>query len=345
MACSRAAGSRMNFGTDTKPLHAGFAARAGVECAELAALDLDARADGLESDLGLADLYGGARPLQLGELGRPFALDTPGVELKPYPSCRFTHRTIDAVLALRERHPDAEPIALECEIDPFALQILIHPRPQTGLQAKFSLPYCAAVAWLDGWPDLESFRDARAARDDVQSWLQRVTVQPASSGDDAVTAVFASGERDREAVPLARGHPSRPLERGARLHKVRGCLEPALGIARAAELITAVESLESLPSAAKLGALCTPSEDAARDQLERARGTWVLVIHESSESAAGRFPALRRVLRLKSFEADALRSRLPGPVRRGARVDLLPILERLKRLGVRATLERRADSA
>jgi 2-methylcitrate dehydratase PrpD len=258
IACSRAAGSRMNFGTDTKPLHAGLAARAGVECAQLAARGVSAHGAGLEADFGLGDLYGGARPFRLAEFGQPFALEEPGVELKPYPSCRFSHRTIDAVLALRERHAGAELLALECEIEPFALEILIHPRPRTGLEAKFSLPYCAAVAWLDGGAELSSFSDDRAARPDVQALLRRVDVRPADGAGDAVTAVFASGERDREHVPWARGSPRRPLERSARLHKVRSCLEPALGSGRTQELVAALQGLEQVPSAALLGALCAP---------------------------------------------------------------------------------------
>jgi len=49
-ACSRAAGTRMNFGTDTKPLQVGLAARAGVECAQLAGSGLSARLDGLKAE-------------------------------------------------------------------------------------------------------------------------------------------------------------------------------------------------------------------------------------------------------------------------------------------------------
>ena len=60
IALSRASGTRANFGTDTKPLHAGLAARAGLEAAELAARGVSAREDALEMSMGLADLYGGA---------------------------------------------------------------------------------------------------------------------------------------------------------------------------------------------------------------------------------------------------------------------------------------------
>jgi 2-methylcitrate dehydratase PrpD len=251
IACSRAAGTRANFGTDTKPLHAGLAARAGLEAAEFAKLGVSAREDALEAEMGLADLYGAGRP-KLPQLGAPFALERPGLELKPYPSCRFTHRAIDAVLALREKHGESALRAIEIASDPLGLKILIYPTPRTGLEAKFSLQYCAAVAWLDGWPGLASFSDARAARDDVQDLLRRVTAREARGSEEEVELVFRDGTRARETVRLARGNPERPLSEAERLAKVRACVAPALGEDGARRLVETVESLESLPHASVL---------------------------------------------------------------------------------------------
>jgi len=245
IAASRASGTRANFGTDTKPLHAGLAARAGLEAAELAKLGMTAREDALEAEMGLADLYGAGRPA-LPRLGEPFALERPGLELKPYPSCRFTHRAIDAVLALREKHGESSLRAIEIASDPLGLKILIYPTPSTGLEAKFSLQYCAAVAWLDGWPGLDSFSDARAARGDVQDLLRRVTVREARGPDEEVELVFRDGTRARGTARVARGNPERPLSEAERLAKVRGCIAPKLGEARAERLIESVGRLESL---------------------------------------------------------------------------------------------------
>ncbi|MEX2206131.1 MAG: MmgE/PrpD family protein [Myxococcota bacterium] len=244
IAVSRASGTRANFGTDVKPLHAGLAARAGLEAAELAKRGVSAREDGLEMSMGLADLYAGAVPFALPSLDDGFALERPGVELKPYPSCRFTHRAIDAVLALRERHAGAELRAIECESDPLGQKILIYAEPRTGLEAKFSLQYCVAIAWLDGWPGLGAFSDARAGAADVQALLRRVTVRESRSVEEQVELVFADGTRARETVRIARGNPQNPLSPDERLAKARLCLEPALGAERARALIDAVESLE-----------------------------------------------------------------------------------------------------
>jgi 2-methylcitrate dehydratase PrpD len=263
IAASQLAGSRMNFGTDAKPLHAGLAAQTGVLSAELAARGVTAREDALEAEMGVADLYDGHPPLELGPLGAPFALRDPGVELKPYPSCRFTHRTIDAVLELRARHPRAQVDSMECAIDPFALKILIYPTPRTGLEAKFSLPYCAAIAWLDGWPTLDSFRDERLARADVQEFMRRVVVREASGDQDQVSIALRSGFRASERVKLARGAPARPLTEEERLRKVRGCAAPVLGEERCERLIAAVAALEDVRDARALSALLVPAEGSS----------------------------------------------------------------------------------
>jgi 2-methylcitrate dehydratase PrpD len=247
IACSMAAGSRMNFGTDTKPLHAGLAAQSGVQAAALAARGVTAREDALECDMGLADLHHGARPLALPAPGRPFALEDPGVELKPYPSCRFTHRLIDAVLALRARHPGETAVRFECAVLPLAQKILIWPEPASGLQAKFSAPYCTAVAWLDGRPDLASFSDARATRPDVQDLLRRVRVVDAAGPEESVRVEFASGAQDCARVRFAPGSPERPLTERERMQKLRDCAAPALGEDGTRALAAALAKLESLP--------------------------------------------------------------------------------------------------
>ncbi len=259
IACSSAAGSRMNFGTDTKPLHAGLAAQSGVLAAELAARGVTAREDGLEAAMGLADLYDGAHPLVLPSFAGTLALEKPGIELKPYPSCRFTHRLVDGVLALRARHPGERAARFELRIAPFAHKILIYPRPTTGLEAKFSAPYCAAVAWLDGWPRLESFSDERAARADVQELLRAVEVgDAASAAEEEIAVVLASGARDVERVRLPRGHPDRPLSEPERLTKARDCAVPALGASGAEALIAATSRLEHLRDVRELCALLAP---------------------------------------------------------------------------------------
>lgn len=77
-----------------------------------------------------------------------------------------------------------------------------------------------------------------------------------------------------------------------------------------------------------------------RAQLERARQSWELVL---SEVPGPEFlDAVRKILRVKRFEMPAFRSTLPGVVRRGAEVDLLPLQAELTALGVRSEIRKSA---
>ena len=73
-------------------------------------------------------------------------------------------------------------------------------------------------------------------------------------------------------------------------------------------------------------------------QLERARQSFELVIHDPPDERVAK--ALRRVLRVKRFEMAAVLARLPGPVRRGARIDLEPLAEELCRRGIGCEVRR-----
>lgn len=81
-----------------------------------------------------------------------------------------------------------------------------------------------------------------------------------------------------------------------------------------------------------------PEREAQR---ERARGSWALWVLE--EPSPERLEAVRRALRYKRFEREALARRLPGVLRRGARVDLEPLRDALRAAGLRAEL-RRSDA-
>jgi hypothetical protein len=75
-------------------------------------------------------------------------------------------------------------------------------------------------------------------------------------------------------------------------------------------------------------------------QRERAQQAWELVVHDAPSRAV--IAALRRVLRVKRSELERVSARLPGVVRRGARVDLADNEARLREAGVRCELRRRS---
>ena len=145
---------------------------------------------------------------------------------------------------------------------PFAQKILIYPNPRTGLEAKFSLPYCASVSWLDGWPGVGAFADSQLTRPDLVSLLGRVSVRDSSDDTECVTVVFADGGRDSERVSFARGTPEVPLTREERYSKVRSLVSPSLAAEGADALIAGVEGLEGFSRCADFVALLVPEKDS-----------------------------------------------------------------------------------
>ncbi len=90
-----------------------------------------------------------------------------------------------------------------------------------------------------------------------------------------------------------------------------------------------------------------PESDASGDpadiQLERARGAFEIHVESSIESEKD-FHRLRRALRLSRADIPWLRAHVPGVVRRGASVDLIPVLERIREAGHTAQIRRRGDT-
>ena len=180
IAASTAAGLKRNFGTMTKSLHVGLAARNAITAALLAESGLTAASDTLEAKLGFFSAYGDTESsdpnLTAANLGRPFAVLDPGLSLKKFPCCHGMHRAIDAMLKLRQKHDISKENVdhIVCSVPPGRLRSLIHSRPETGMQAKFSLEYALAVGVLDGNYTLNAFTDEAVMRPEIQALIPRM---------------------------------------------------------------------------------------------------------------------------------------------------------------------------
>src|SRR5262245_40368258 len=173
IAASQASGLKENFGTMTKPFHAGHAARSGVLSALLAREGWTASAQALEGPQGYLSVFNAGRR-ELGAietLGRPWKITTTGVAVKPFPSCACTHSIIDGALDLRRAHALApEHIAsVTIGVNKVVPRILIHSDPRTGLEAKFSGEFSAAAALADGRVGIATFSDEKVRDPAVRS--------------------------------------------------------------------------------------------------------------------------------------------------------------------------------
>jgi 2-methylcitrate dehydratase PrpD len=257
MAASMAGGSRQNFGTMTKSLHAGLAAEHGILAASLAARGFTADPDHLEGPTGFLSLFGdgsGVVPPVL-DGGEPV-----GLNVKLYPCCYATHAAIDAALELAATAAGVDDVAgIDVVVPPGGLAPLIHHRPTDGLQAKFSLEYAVAAALLDGEVVLATFDDARVRQGDVQTVLRRVTVGEVGTppaGPPAWNDLFAAVVTRRSAdgrsvaarVDRPAGHGTRPVSDERLRAKFTDCLGSA-GVGSAGECYEVLRGLRHQASA------------------------------------------------------------------------------------------------
>jgi len=259
IAASLASGVKENFGSMTKPFHAGHAARNGVWAAQLAREGLTASEAALDGKQGYLAAVGAAAELDaaLDGLGRRWQLISSGIAVKPHPSCALTHAAIDALIELRGRYRlDPDHVAqLEVGVGRLVPDVLIHRNPATALQRKFSMEFCAAAALVEGHVGLATFGDARPENADIEKLMPRVTMVVDPSLPDTreqhawsrVTVRLTDGRVLASPPRGARGHPDQPLTMEALRAKFFACAEHAISRDDAEGIAAQLEHLEDIP--------------------------------------------------------------------------------------------------
>jgi len=272
IAASLAGGLRQNFGTMTKPLHAGNAARNGVVSGLLAKKGFSADKNILEAPFGFGKVLGGGADFDEEKmsqgLGSPFQIVSPGIDLKPYPSCRCTHWAIDAALDLRENyHITPTDIAeIECRTSSMVPKICIHSRPRNALEGKFSIEFCIAVALLDGEASLRQFTDERVADSKAQQLIPKTKyVHPPEFEEKVDTGEIViklqNGEIYSKKVDAAKGSPQNRLSWDELCRKYRDCAHEILPAKDTEHCLELVSNLESLENVTKLMDILTFAKD------------------------------------------------------------------------------------
>ncbi|PZH20291.1 MmgE/PrpD family protein [Streptomyces sp. NTH33] len=266
IAASLVAGSRPNFGSMTKPLHAGTAARDGVMAFELAEAGFTANTSELEAPGGFLERYGDPDLSPVGSVADTLLerleywtdawVGDWGI--KRYPSCYATHRGIDAILQLREHSAGRTPARITATLHPRGTKPLRDSAPTTPTQAKFSLEYTLAAACLRGDVTLGAFTDEGFNDPAVRALMGSVTVResavpptgPAgfSTGYTVVELAFDDGTTTSERVDVTHGQSADPLTDTEMRAKFDDCC--AAGALRAAEADRLFDALAGLPGAA-----------------------------------------------------------------------------------------------
>jgi len=235
LGATQAGGLRENFGTMTKPFHAGRAAESGVVAAELAALGFTASPNGLEGERGFFRAAGGGYSVEMidGKLGNPWTFAFPGVSIKPHPSGSLTHPGMAVMLDLI-RHHDLRPQRVKrvsVGTNHNMPNALIHHRPHTELQAKFSMEFCMAILLLEREAGLAQFTDEVVNRADVQALVQKIDfgVHPdaEAAGFDKMTTIIEveldDGAVVKGAADFGKGSPANPMSDAELADKFRQC--------------------------------------------------------------------------------------------------------------------------
>src|ERR1700688_3771234 len=261
-------GFRDNFGSMTKPFQAGHAAENGTVAAELAALGWTAAEDILEAPLGFFQAEGGGFDPDaiVGRLGKPWTLASPGVSINPHPSGSLSHPAMGEMLRLiRENNIKAADVEkVDIGANPAMMTSLLHHRPTTGLQGKFSMEFCLSILLLERKAGLKGYQDAAAQRADVQDMIKRVNfyIDPEAeqAGLDKMTSILRihlkNGKVLSGRAEFAKGSPANPMSYDKVSDKFRGCAEFAKWPASKTEaIITFVKTIENASDMSKLSAL------------------------------------------------------------------------------------------
>jgi 2-methylcitrate dehydratase PrpD len=264
IAASLASGLVANFGTMTKSLHAGRTAQSGVLAARLAEQGFTASLDVLEHQTGFLRAHSpsGTPDIENGKLdiGKNWRLADLGINVKRYPTCYATHRSIDAMLGLVGEHRLKPDDVHEIRVHTGVMQKLMlrNNNPQTGLEAKFSMEFAMAAALIAGRVGLSELTDEFVSRPEVGATFAKVrctTTEEIMPGDqpfapaDQVSVLLASGEVLKHApIVHAKGSWQKPLTREELKDKFLDCATRVLSRAKAIALFDQLWLLEGVYS-------------------------------------------------------------------------------------------------
>ena len=228
LGASQSAGIMANFGTMTKPFHAGRSAHSGVIAARLAKAGFTAATDAIEHPQGFLSAvspHGRTNTTLPVQAGKVWHMLKAKLSVKKYPLCFCTHRALDGMLDLLIKHPvKADQIeSIEVITSTRNTKVLRNHHPQTGLEAKFSMEFAMASCVVAARAGLTELTDKFVQHPEIQKLMPKVITiadekehpeLPGYSPFDLITIKLRDGQTlvSREVVAV-RGGPDLPLSR------------------------------------------------------------------------------------------------------------------------------------
>jgi len=256
IVASLTSGIRVNFGTMTKPLHAGMAASNGVTASMLAMRGFTADENALDGRWGFMEILGhGSDPeLMVGRMANPYALVYPGATFKMYPCGCLGQPSMDAMLeiVLEEDLKPEDVREIRLRAGPNILEPLRYSEPVTGLQAKFSLNFALASILLRRRAGLREYTTEFVTRPDVVDVMRRVRTihddEIASMGVEKMRSILevelVDGRIVRRTAEEYRGTPEKPFMGHEVDEKFMECASFKMDEGKAREVLGVIRGLE-----------------------------------------------------------------------------------------------------
>ena len=287
IATSMAGGSKKQFGSMMKPVHAGLAAKNAVVAARMAQAGISGNVDPFDGDWSFIDLFGGYNDEDtvtkaLNGLGDMLAIDHDGLLAKRFPCCGAIHRTLDGIELLRNQEGFSLDAVerIETHLPEMARRNLRFDRPANEMEVRFSGTYCAARVLVSGTLSLSDMTLARIVDPEIQPWLPRTSLHSYSDSlmiDGAnfpvTTRLFLHGGAVREVVVTrVKGSPEIPLGRTEIERKFHDCCHWA-GRSDAAETLAGlVRSLGDAPCLSEVAAAIEMSLGSDKKMANKSAG-------------------------------------------------------------------------
>jgi len=268
LATSMAGGFMSQFGTMTKPLHAGLAAAGAVQAAQFAEAGVTAGSQTLHGEKGMGTLmvgpdvealrlemtnkdeYGQKVHFRTENIGNPLLIEKYGLKVKQFPNCGSAHRALDGLLELKATH-NIEPDTVEKILvrAPAAhLRNLMYSRPTNGLEAKFSLEYSLAAGLLHGKVSLQDYDDNSVEKPGITAILPLIEkdyVEKLESDFPTQVHVFLkSGKKLSTEVAMPKGSGTNPLSSAEQWNKFDHCVTAHLPGKVRGSIKNALEALQ-----------------------------------------------------------------------------------------------------
>ena len=191
IAGSMSSGLIHNFGTMTKPLHAGLTCRDGVMAAQLAQRGLTAGDQIIEHPFGFANTVIGPGIYDLDEmaenLGKPYRVQD-ALIIKKYPCCGGNHAMLDSLFSLMREHNFTYEDVVDAEVDQsYFSVVMLYQDPEDSLKGKFSAKYNVAAALVDGEIGIETFRDQKITDATIKSTMGKVRNRVLAKSEEGST--------------------------------------------------------------------------------------------------------------------------------------------------------------